>query len=96
MKRKGIDDEYCRKMILDYLCRFGVGTRYDFERLLLDKLSDHLTRAQKRNKIKNLLQGLKKDNRIELRDSRQWAQKKLIKTDVLDENTLSLDVLDDK
>lgn len=59
IKQRGIDDEYCQKIILDFLEKFGEAKRTDFEAVLLDKLPDVLDEAQKRNKIKNNLQKLR-------------------------------------
>lgn len=59
IRRRGIDDDYCRKVIIDYLSEFEEGIKSDFEKILLDKLPDVLDEAQKKNKIKNLLQQLK-------------------------------------
>jgi len=64
MKKRGIDDDYCKKMILDYLKKFKTGKRVDFEKLLLDKLPDILDIEQKKNKVKNNLQSLRKDGSI--------------------------------
>ena len=64
MKKRGIDDDYCQKMILDYLKKFKTGKRADFEKLLLDKLPDILDIEQKKNKVKNNLQSLRKDGSI--------------------------------
>jgi ATP-dependent DNA helicase RecG len=60
IKQRGIDDIYCQKIITDYLMKFGEGRKSDFEKILLDKLPDVLDIYQKRNKIKNNLQVLKK------------------------------------
>lgn len=60
MKLKGIDDEYCRKIITDYLRQFETGQRADFEKILMDKLPDILDDSQKKNKVKNLLQAMRK------------------------------------
>jgi ATP-dependent DNA helicase RecG len=60
IKQRGIDNDYCQKIITDYLRKFGEGKREDFEQILLDKLPDVLDITQKRNKIKNNLQELKK------------------------------------
>ena len=64
INHKGIDNEYCQKMILDFLRKFGSGNRKDFEEMLLDKLPDVLNPQQKRNKVRNNLQSLKKQKKI--------------------------------
>lgn len=65
IRQRGIDDSYCQKLITDYLQKFKVGKREDFEKILLDKLPDVLDIIQKKNKIKNNLQSLKKRGIIE-------------------------------
>ncbi len=65
IKKRGIDDEYCQKIILDYLNKFGEGKKTDFEGILLAKLPDVLDEKQKQNKIKNNLQKLRKQGLIE-------------------------------
>jgi len=65
MKFRGIDDDYCKKIIVDYLKRFKSGQRADFEGVILDKLSDTLDIEQKKNKVRNNLQALRKDGVIE-------------------------------
>jgi len=64
MKIRGIDDKYCQTMILDYLKQFKSAKRVDFEKVLLDKLPDILDEDQKKNKVKNNLQSLRKDGSI--------------------------------
>src|SRR5690554_249740 len=59
IKQRGIDDNYCQKIIIDYLKKFGEGKREDFERVLLGKLPDVSDQKQKSNKIKNNLQKLR-------------------------------------
>lgn len=75
MKQRGIDDKYCKKMILDYLEKFEKGERTDFENLLMDKLPDILNIQQKKNKIKNNLQALRKSGEITNTD-KIWALSK--------------------
>ncbi len=75
LKQRGIDDNYCQKMILNYLEKFGEGKREDFESLLLDKLPDVLDIAQKRNKIKNNLQHLRKQGKIDIK-GKIWKMSK--------------------
>lgn len=72
IKQRGIDDDYCQKIILDYLKKFNVGSRADFEKVLLDKLPDVLSLDQKKDKIKNILQKMKRENKIKLGEYRQW------------------------
>jgi len=77
MKLRGIDDDYCKKIIVDYLKRFGTGKRADFEAVILDKLSDTLDIDQKKNKVRNNLQTLRKDGIIE-NIGNTWKMSKVI------------------
>lgn len=72
MRQRGIDADYCRKMIVDYLIRFKTASRADFEKILLDKLPSILDGTQKKNKVKNILQSLKNQEVIELDDKKNW------------------------
>ena len=58
-------------MIIAYLEKFEKAKRRDFEILLIDKLSDVLTKKQKKNKVKNLLQSLRLSDVIYL-DGTDW------------------------
>ncbi len=71
-KKKGIDDEYCRKMILEYLKKFGAASRSQLEEVLLDKLPGVLTEKQRKDKVKNNLQVLKIKDQIKLNDEKKW------------------------
>ena len=75
MKIRGIDDKYCQKMILDYLKKFKFAKRMDFNELLLDKLPDVLDENQKKNKVKNNLQSLRKDGSI-VNNKGSWSLSK--------------------
>lgn len=75
MKQRGIDDDYCRKVIVDYLEKFGSGTRRDLEKVLLDKLPSVLSESQKKNKIKNNLQFLRSQGIIKV-NNRSWILSK--------------------
>ena len=46
-------------MIVDFLQTWGKGKKRDFDRLLMDKLSDSLTDKQKKDKVRNLLASLR-------------------------------------
>jgi len=82
IKQKGIDDQYCQKIILNYLTSFGEAQREDFEKILIEKLPDVLDLEQKRHKIKNILQKMKRKRMIKLGENRQW---------ILDEINFNLD-----
>jgi ATP-dependent DNA helicase RecG len=71
MKLKGIDDAFCEKIIIDYLRKFGSGKKADFEKILLNKLPDILSEVQKKDKLKNLLQKLRRAGKIENKN-RTW------------------------
>lgn len=75
MKQRGIDDQYCQKMIIDYLEKFGHGQRSNFEDLLMDKLPDVLDIGQKKNKIKNNLQYLRRLGKI-INHDKVWSLSK--------------------
>lgn len=76
MKMKGIEDGYAKKMIIDYLSKFKSASRADFEYMLLNKIPDVLDYQQKKDKVKNLLQKLKKEGKIYLENHLNWALSK--------------------
>jgi ATP-dependent DNA helicase RecG len=75
IKQKGIDTDYCKKIILDYLKKFDNGKKHDFEKILLAKLPDVLTYTQKQNKIKNIFQSLKNEGLI-MPEGKTWKMYK--------------------
>lgn len=64
LRRRGIDREYCQKMILDLLSK-GPAKRNEIDRLLLDRLSDALDETQRKTFIMNLLQDMRKAELID-------------------------------
>ena len=71
--QRGLDDQYYQKLVLDYLQQYGQATRTDLDALLLRKLPDVLTDAQKANKIKNLMQSMKRAGLIQPHGARSSA-----------------------
>lgn len=65
IKLRGINDDYAKKLMIEYLLKFHKAKKVDFEKLLLDKLPDILDIQKKKNKIKNYLQALKKEGYID-------------------------------
>jgi ATP-dependent DNA helicase RecG len=72
IRQRGINDKYCMKIIIDYIEEFKVASRSEIEELVLNKLPDVLDDTQKKHKVKNLLQKLKRANKIKLNDNRKW------------------------
>ena len=73
VRNKSFDDEYFRRLIVQYIEKFGSSSRGEIDELLMNKLSDVLSEKQKKNKIKNLLYSLAKKNIIKLNEKRQWV-----------------------
>ncbi len=57
---RGLDDAYYQRLVLDYLDEYGQAVRADLDALLLAKLPDVLDAGQKANKVKNLLQDMRR------------------------------------
>ncbi len=77
IKMKGFDESYYEDLVIKYLQKFDSASRANFRELLLDKLPSILTNKQKEDKIKNILQKMKKEKRIILSDKRRWTLDKL-------------------
>lgn len=72
IKLRGINDDYCKKIIIDYIKEFKTAKKADLEETLLEKLGDSMTEVQKKNKIKNILQNLRRDGIIEPQ-GKEWV-----------------------
>jgi len=72
IKNKSFDDKYFKKLIVDYIAKFGKANRNEIEILLADKLSEVLTPKQKTSKIANLLTSLRKHGIIKLGHNKYW------------------------
>lgn len=75
IRQRGIDDAYCQQMIQEYLRKFGEGKREDFEKVVLDKLPEVLTLQQKRNKVRNILQKMRREGLI-VPEGKSWKMSK--------------------
>jgi len=75
IRNKGFDDDYCKDMILEYLKKWKEASRKQIENLLWDKLSDILDDKSKKNKIMHLLQSLRRNNKISLKEGKKWELK---------------------
>ena len=80
IKNKGFDDEYYKKLIVDYLKQWKKGKKKDFMDLLFSKLPDVLDEKQKENKVRNLLAAMKATEIINIdSDNRRLANWILVK-----------------
>ncbi len=72
IRNKGFDDDYSKKLILEYILKWKEASRKQIEMLLVDKLSDVLDEKSKKNKVMHFLQALRKENKIEINEFRKW------------------------
>jgi len=73
IKHRGFDDEHYKKLIIEYLRKFGKSPRKNLEKLLWEKLPDILTETQKKNKVGNLLSALRIDGKIQNSGYSEWT-----------------------
>lgn len=73
VKNKSFDDEYFRRLIVQYIEKFGAASRREIDELLMNKLSDVLSAEQKKNKITNLLSYLRIHNVIMVNEKKKWV-----------------------
>ena len=75
IRLKGINDDYAKKMMIEYLKISKKAKKSDFVKAFLDKLPDVLTVEQKQNKIKNYLQELRLEGLI-VNNGKYWEMAK--------------------
>ncbi len=74
IRTRAQDNAHYEKLLLDYLGTFKKATRSEINDLLLNKLSEALTQAQRKCKISNLLTSLKAQGKIDNQGSRRKPQ----------------------
>ncbi len=70
---RGFDDAHYKKMILEYLDKFGKSKRSGIEELLWNKLPDILTDKQKKYKVTNLFTALRNEGKIKNEGYSEWV-----------------------
>ena len=80
IRNRAFDKTHYRAMIVAYLEKFGTATRPEIDKLLSDKLSDILSKKQKRDFITNLLQEMKRQHQIHPKGATRSARWLLSKT----------------
>jgi ATP-dependent DNA helicase RecG len=64
IKNRGLDKEHYKELVKLHLQKFGPAPRADLESFLHGKISDALSDAQKANRVRNLLQEMKRDGTV--------------------------------
>jgi len=77
LKKRGIDKDYCQRMVIELLQMQGEASRSEIESLLLAKLSDALDEDQKKNFIQNLLQAMRREGLLVVEGTTRWAKWRL-------------------
>lgn len=72
ISQKGLDDDYYEKLIMEYLKKFNTAASSDLKKLLNEKFPEILDQYKKNNKLKNMLQKMKKEGLIEITKQRTW------------------------
>lgn len=72
VKNKSFDDAYFKKLIVEYISKFGKAKRTEIETLLADKLSAIMSEKQKYNKVSNLLSALREEGKIVVTTKKYW------------------------
>ena len=75
IRLKGINDDYAKKMMVEYLKVTGRAKRSNFVDALASKLPDILSQQQKENKIKNYLQDLRREG-LFVNSGKYWEMAK--------------------
>lgn len=75
LELRGLDDKHYQTQLVTFIEKFSPTKRADIEEYLLDKLPQVLDENQKRNKIKNLLQSIKKQGLVKV-SGKLWISKK--------------------
>ena len=65
LEMKGLNEQHYQGLIIEYLRQFKQAKRADLEHFLLDKLPQVLDEEKRRNRIRNLLQKMRKEELIE-------------------------------
>jgi ATP-dependent DNA helicase RecG len=64
IRNRALDDDYYKRLVVEYLQKFKRASRKELNDLLLPKLSDALTPDQKTHKVRNLIQFMRRDGII--------------------------------
>lgn len=72
IKNRSFDDEYFKKLIVDYIKEFGKSKRQDLCALIANKLPEYMTEQQRYDKLTTLLSALKRRKELKFED-KYWS-----------------------
>lgn len=72
IKNRSFDDDYFKRLILDYIKEFGKSKRQDLYTLISNKLPEYMTDRQRYDKLTTLLSALKRRGLLKYKD-RYWS-----------------------
>ena len=64
MQMRGLDDMHYQSLIIEYLKTFERGRLADFDKMLANKLPQVLDEKQRKHKVRNLLQKMRRDGLV--------------------------------
>lgn len=70
---RGLDDQHYQQLVVGYLRKYKQAKRTDFDELLMGKLAAVLTPEQKANKVRNLLQAMRRASIVDSEGPRSAA-----------------------
>lgn len=76
VRNKSFDNDYYKKLILEYIEKSEKVKRSEIDNLVIPKLSEVLSKKQKKDKIRNFLFALGKEGKIVSREYATWEIKK--------------------
>ena len=82
VRNKGLDDDICKQLIVKALESMGEARKKDLMEVLEKALPEALSEEQKSKKVSNLLQTLKRENKIESIGSNRYAKWCLYKKNI--------------
>lgn len=68
IKNRSFDDNYFKKLIVDYIKEFGKTQRHELYTLIANKLPDYMTDQQRYDKLTTLLSALKRKGILKYED----------------------------
>ncbi|MFZ4796577.1 MAG: RNA-binding domain-containing protein [Bacteroidia bacterium] len=64
IRMRGLKDDHYKKLIMDYIDKYGTASKTDIDHLILDILPLVLDEKQKQNKVRNLIYALSKKDKL--------------------------------